>query len=133
MLQRLAQCNCGQLRATCEGEPVRVSVCHCLACKRRTGSAFSHNATFARDQVKTEGVARSYSRKTDTGRTNTYHFCPDCGSTVFYEVEMRPGTLAVPAGAFADPMFPKPTVEVFPERKVGWCELDVGDAVSEPS
>ena len=35
---RRASCTCGQLHFDCTGDPVRVSVCHCLACQRRTGS-----------------------------------------------------------------------------------------------
>src|SRR5262245_60383971 len=31
---RTATCRCGQLKALCEGEPVRVSVCHCLECQK---------------------------------------------------------------------------------------------------
>ena len=127
MIKRVAQCNCGQLQAECEGEPIRVSVCHCLACKRRTGSAFSRNATFNVGQVRTGGRWSSFSRVTDTGRTNTYHFCRECGSTVFYEVEMRPGTLSVPAGAFADAAVPPPSAEVFPERSVRWCQVSLKD------
>lgn len=123
---QLAQCNCGQLRALCTGKPDRVSVCHCLSCKRRTGSAFAWNASYVAHNVATEGRYRSFSRKTDSGRTNTYHFCPDCGSTVFYDVEMRPGMISVPAGAFADAGFPMPMVEVFAHRRVSWCVIDNG-------
>lgn len=36
MTTRQASCSCGQLRLTCAGEPVRISVCHCLECQRRT-------------------------------------------------------------------------------------------------
>ncbi|WP_340315995.1 GFA family protein [Rhizorhabdus argentea] len=124
-MQRIASCNCGQLRARAEGEPVRISVCHCLACKRRTGSAFAHNAGFNHDQVSIDGEWKSWSRTTDTGRTNTFNFCPDCGSTVFYDVEMRPGIVNIPAGAFADPDFPAPTIEVYPERMVNWCTVEL--------
>lgn len=119
-----AECNCGQLHAMCTGEPDRVSVCHCLNCKRRTGSAFAWNASFPAEAVKPVGDFRSFSRKTDTGRTNTYHFCPDCGSTVYYNVEMRPGMISVPAGAFASVDFPKPTVQVFGQRRVEWCDVN---------
>src|SRR5258707_8613238 len=38
MPTRRAACNCGQLPLTCEGEPVRISTCHCLECQRRTGA-----------------------------------------------------------------------------------------------
>ena len=35
-----AECSCGQLQVDADGDPVRISMCHCLACQRRTGSAF---------------------------------------------------------------------------------------------
>ena len=43
---RKAACCCGQLRAVCQDEPVRISVCHCLDCQRRTGSAFGFQARY---------------------------------------------------------------------------------------
>ena len=51
MTTRRASCSCGQLHLTCEGEPVRISMCHCLACQQRTGSVFGVQARFRRDQV----------------------------------------------------------------------------------
>ena len=134
MLQRHASCNCGALTVVCEGEPQRVSVCHCLACRRRTGSAFSYNATFRREQVTAEGERSTFSRLSDAGRLSVYSFCPRCGSTVFYEIEARPGMVTIPAGAFADPEFPEPTVSAFPGRQSAWlairprCHLDEEDA-----
>lgn len=35
MTKRRAACCCGQLSVTCEGEPLRISMCHCLACPPR--------------------------------------------------------------------------------------------------
>lgn len=121
-----AECNCGQLRARCTGTPDRVSVCHCTNCKRRTGSAFAWNASFPAGAVTTTGECRRFARVTDSGRTNVYYFCPTCGSTVFYDVEMRPGMISIPAGAFASADFPSPTVKVFDQRRVGWCMIDAG-------
>ncbi len=39
-MTREAACHCGQLRLEVTGEPQTVSICNCLACQRRTGSAF---------------------------------------------------------------------------------------------
>ena len=39
MPSRQASCHCGQLRLEATGEPFAVSICNCLACQRRTGSA----------------------------------------------------------------------------------------------
>jgi hypothetical protein len=48
MTTRHAACNCGQLRLTIEGEPSRISMCHCLECQRRTGAVISNQARFRR-------------------------------------------------------------------------------------
>ena len=76
---RSASCSCGQLTVTTTGEPVRISVCHCLACQRRTGSAFGVQARFPRDAVTSAGRGTRYERTADSGKTVTLTFCPDCG------------------------------------------------------
>lgn len=42
---------------------------------------------------------------------------------MLYALEAVPDAVAVPAGAFADPNFPAPRVQVYGERSVGWCAL----------
>jgi hypothetical protein len=34
MTIRTANCHCGALVLECEGEPLKVSMCHCLDCQR---------------------------------------------------------------------------------------------------
>jgi len=123
MTERVAACACGQLRVACEGEPQRVSLCHCLDCQRRTGSAFGVAAFFARTAVKTEGREKTTRRLADSGRGLTFHFCPDCGGTVFWEPDFRPDSLAVAVGAFADPSFPMPDKAVFEARAHPWVKI----------
>ena len=123
---REAACSCGQLRLTAEGDPVRVSVCHCLACQRRTGSAFGYQARFPRDRVRIDGDAREYVRISDEGEPRTYSFCPECGATVYYVTGSAPDLVAVPTGAFADPNFPEPSVSVWESRKHAWVTLPHG-------
>jgi len=120
MATRYAACTCGQLQLTVEGDPVRISMCHCLACKRRTGSAFGIQARFAASDVQVTGRYSDYVRTSDDGEQRTFHFCPDCGATVFYTLDGVPGLVAVPIGAFADPLFPPPAVSVFESRRNPW-------------
>lgn len=120
MSSRLASCSCGQLTARVDGEPVRVSICHCLACQRRTGSVFGQQARFLRENVSITGTSTEYARVGDEGSKVKFHFCPQCGSTVFYEPEGLEEFLAIPVGAFADPDFPPPRVSVYESRKHGW-------------
>ena len=120
MKQRTAACACGSVRIAVEGEPARLSICHCDACKRRTGSAFSWNATFPADQVAIEGETRSWQRDSDEGYWGRHHFCPRCGATAWYEIERRPSMISIPAGNFTDPDFPAPSVEVYWEKRCPW-------------
>jgi hypothetical protein len=124
MIQRRASCSCGQLAIVCAGEPVRVSLCHCLACQRRTGSAFGVQARFPRAQVTAfEGRASTYERTGDSGGRATFRFCPECGSTVYWELDGLPDYIAVAVGAFADPTFPAPAVAVYETRRHAWAAL----------
>lgn len=120
MATRDAACSCGQLRVTAAGDPIRISMCHCLACQRRTGSAFGIQARFAADRVRVSGRYNDYVRISDDGEARTFHFCPDCGSTVFYTLETAPDVVAVAIGAFAEPGFPPPTVSVYESRRHAW-------------
>jgi hypothetical protein len=121
---RTASCVCGALALHVEGEPIRVSVCHCLACQRRTGSAFGVQARFRREQiVKTEGIASQWVRTGDAGSRITYSFCATCGSTLCWEIDGFEGFVAIAVGAFADPGFAAPTYSVYEARQHAWVEL----------
>lgn len=120
MESRVAACSCGQLKATVYGEPVRVSICHCLACQRRTGSVFGVQARYLRKDVTVTGVSTEYHRAGDEGPGARFHFCPQCGATVYYSLLAHEEFIGIPVGAFADPNFPAPRVSVYEERMHQW-------------
>ena len=120
---RTATCRCGQLSATCEGEPVRVSVCHCFACQQRSGSPFGEQARWPADKVTIAGESTVWERTTDAGNVTTYHFCPTCGTTVWYRGKPFSDAIAIPVGLFCDPDFPPPTFSVWEERKHRWVTI----------
>lgn len=119
----MAACRCGALTARCEGEPVRVSVCHCYACQRRSGSAFAAQARFAADHVAVNGEARRYDQAGDSGGMASFYFCPTCGVTIAYRAEAEPGVIAIPIGAFADNAFPPPSYSVYETRRHSWVAI----------
>lgn len=123
MKLRTASCSCGQLTATTRGEPFRISVCHCLACQRRSGSVFAAQARFLVDAVQIQGQASQYSRVGDEGGKCTFSFCPNCGAIVHFAAEGDNTSIAIPVGAFADPTFPTPTVSVYEERMHSWVSM----------
>lgn len=124
MTTQTASCRCGQLRATVTGEPVRVSVCHCLDCKKRSGSAFAVQARWPSEQVTTEGQWKTWTHFADSGNRIIHHLCPECGSSLHYVIEGKfDGLVAIPLGAFDDPYFAAPKFSVWEERKNDWVEI----------
>lgn len=124
MTNRIASCSCGQLQARVAADPVRVSVCHCLACQRRTGSVFGAQARFPRSAVTITGTSSTWVRVGDEGSRITFHFCPTCASTVHYAVEgYDVESVAIPVGAFADPGFPAPSFSVYEDRMHPWVRM----------
>ena len=125
MTTRAATCSCGQLRLEVTGAPLQVAMCHCLACQRRTGSAFGIQAQFTSDQVHVVGRHTDYVRASDEGGALTFHFCPECGATVF-NTTSSDDDVWVPIGGFADPFFPAPTVSIFESRRHPWVGVPPG-------
>jgi len=123
MTERIASCSCGQLVARTKGEPLRVSVCHCLACQRRTGSVFGTQARFHRSDVEIRGESSTYVREGDDGGEIRFAFCPHCGATVHYQIEGMEECIGIPVGAFADPGFPSPSFSVYEARMHPWVLL----------
>ena len=124
MIQRFASCACGRLKVRCEGEPRRISMCHCVDCQRRTGSIFSIAAFFDRGTISVvRGASKAFTRDSAAGKPVTFHFCPDCGSTVFWEPNRMPQLIGIAVGAFADLSFPQPDQSVWTNNKHAWLSL----------
>ena len=127
MSTRTASCSCGQLTLTTQAQPIRVSICHCLACQRRTGRVFGAQARFLRSSVTISGESSQYVRVGDEGSSITFSFWPKCGATVHYAIQgFDDESIAVPVGAFADPRFPAPTFSVYEDRMHAWVSLPAG-------
>ncbi len=119
----IATCQCGQLSLTGSGEPDFVIACNCLACQKRTGAVFGAGAYYRRDQVSISGEAKTYQRTAETSRNLVNHFCADCGTTVYWSLEMRPDHLGVAIGCFSDPSFAGPVRAIWTENKHHWVEF----------
>jgi hypothetical protein len=127
-MERIAECHCGQLRAITSGEPDSVYVCHCKACQRRTGAVIHNGSRWLKSQVRIEGEHKIYGRVADSGFEIRFHFCPNCGSSLFWEGDRSPTTYGIAVGCFADPDFPAPTSSGWEESMHCWLGLPRGTA-----
>jgi hypothetical protein len=123
VINRTARCSCGQLSAAIAGEPLRSFVCYCLACQLRTGSAFGAQARFRSSEVQINGNTTVYTRVADSGKTVAFHFCPICGSSVYYLLPEQLDAIGIMFGAFAGQPLPSPTVAHYEARKQDWLEI----------
>jgi hypothetical protein len=124
---RTASCACGQLRVNVIGEPARVGICNCTQCQRRTGGAFAVGAFFSKNQISAiDGTHKAFARSSDAGREVEYHFCPECGSSVFWYREATPELVAISVGCFTDPTFPAPKAAIWAAHKLNWVEFPSG-------
>ena len=63
----------------------------------------------------------------DIGVSN--HFCPTCGSAVFWHTDAQPGLTMMAVGCFLDPDFPAPTIDLFTSMRYSW----IGDLAGAQS
>lgn len=108
MISLTGGCLCGDVRITAAGAPYRVGLCHCLDCRRLSGSVFQAAAIFPADAVTISGETRDFA-----GRS----FCPRCGSSVFG----RSGDeIEIGLGALDEPGQLTPTYELWTIRREAW-------------
>lgn len=123
MIKRTAECHCGALQITCNGDPTMVVACHCGLCQRRTGSSYGLGAWYEKESLKIEGRDKVFQRSGEQGMNLSYHFCPECGSTVYWEEATMTNLVGVAAGCFDDPQFPAPSISTYTDRQHHWLTL----------
>jgi hypothetical protein len=80
-------------------------------------------AYYKRTLVRLEGESKVYVRTTESGRKMRFHFCQNCGSSVYWEADLRPDDYGIAVGAFADPQFPAPKYSLWEETIHPWIDL----------
>lgn len=126
---KIARCSCGKLQAEVEGPPDGgVVVCHCAECQRRSGAPFGVGAYYSKDKVRISGDSTLYTRDATSGHPFHQHFCPACGTTLYWYSDYKPDTIGIAVGAFADSDFPPPVRSVWEQSRHRWVALPDGIA-----
>jgi hypothetical protein len=120
-----ARCSCGALTLTLPDKPGAVIACHCIECQRRTGAPFGTGAFYPVEAVTISGTDKQYTRDAASGGKVHSHFCPNCGSSVYWKAENLPSMIGVALGALTDAsQFPAPAKSIFERSKHCWVEID---------
>ncbi|KAK4540369.1 hypothetical protein LTR36_009226 [Oleoguttula mirabilis] len=117
-------CFCGKTRIKYTGDVQATALCHCLDCRKITGSTYSTNIIVPGDGFEvTSGSPKTYAKKADTGNTITSHFCGDCGSTLWRDGETFGPNKVIKVGVMDDVnafASAKPGIELYAPERVGW-------------
>lgn len=129
MAENTGGCVCGAVRFKTSGAPLRVTVCHCKWCQRRTGTAFGTEVVYESGQVEIAGaeIARYRHVSDESGRWLDLEFCRRCGTNLGFTLEAAPGLRTLPAGTFDEPDWIRPERltfrHVFLRSRRGWSDL----------
>ena len=111
------QCHCGAVRYEMTTETIHQAICHCSDCRRHAGAPFVSWALVDKAEMTIEGETREYA-SSENGRR---HFCPECGTSLFYTNEAAfPGKIDVQTGTLDEPDAMPPQVQVQAAERVGW-------------
>jgi hypothetical protein len=112
-------CHCGATRYEAADTPNRHSVCHCTDCRRSAGAPMVAWAVYgAGDVLVTKGQPKVRA-SSEHGRR---HFCPECGTGLFYTneaflsglIDVQTATLDEPGRVVA------PSAQVQVAERIGW-------------
>jgi hypothetical protein len=112
------------------------ALCHCLDCRKITGSLFSTNIIVPGESFSvTQGTPKEYSKTADSGKTMTSFFCGDCGSTLWRSSETYGTSKIIKAGTLdgddALGSTAKPAVELFSKHRIPWLPAIEGTQLNE--
>ena len=113
------QCHCGAVRYEMSAEAIHQALCHCSDCRRHSGAPMVAWGLVPQDQITIDGETKEYA-SSEHGRR---HFCPACGTSLFYTSEqVFPGQIDVQIATLDDPDAIPPKLQIQVADRIGWME-----------
>lgn len=112
-------CHCGAIRYEAAAIPARHSLCHCVDCRRAAGAPVVGWAIFTQTEMHIRGETAIYASSENTQR----HFCPQCGTGLFYtNAAIFPGMIDVQTATLDNPDLVPPQEQIQLAERIGWME-----------
>lgn len=116
-------CTCGDLSYHLTGSPLFVHVCHCLDCKRRSGSAFAITTIVLEDDIV---VTRGSVQDTSDDGVHTRFYCASCGQEIWATSTRHQATALLRTGTLNDSRQLSVGAHIWVKRKQAWVSLAEG-------
>jgi hypothetical protein len=119
-----ASCLCGGVTYEITGPIVRGRYCHCVHCRKFSGTAHAAWGLIETTQLAIAPSSTGIS-KYDSGN-GLRVFCSSCGSPLWYEPTRLPQYRGIPLGVVDDEGVPEPEMHVWMKSKVSWESISDG-------
>jgi hypothetical protein len=124
----LGGCLCGSVRYEISTPLGIIEHCHCSACRKAHGSAFSTNSIVPTDALRVTSGAGFLSEYVSAPNRHKC-FCSKCGSQLFIRRLNRPEFTIVAVGTIDGDPHRRPERHVFVVSKARW--YDIGDSLPQ--
>lgn len=115
------RCFCDAIRFEVEGPEKFACFCYCESCQRAAGAPVVAWATYSRDSFR---VTRGEMRWQRSSPAVSRGICAQCGSSISYEIENRPGEIDISLNCLDDPAVATPRAHIWTEDKQPWMGID---------
>lgn len=117
-------CLCGAVRYEVSGDPQRFYHCHCLRCRKSSGTGHATNLMLTNAKlVFTDGESRLKRYKVPEAERFSRQFCSECGSSVARFVP-EIDAVVVPAGSLDCAVPIQPQARIFWDSRAEWSCSD---------
>ena len=113
-------CFCEKVRFAVAGPEKFACFCHCQSCQRAAGAPIVAWATYDRDRFAiTRGAMRWHASSPGVTRGH----CSDCGTTISYENDKRPGEIDLTLNSLDNPNGPVLRAHIWTEDRQPWLQI----------
>ncbi len=116
-------CLCKSVRYRITAEPLTMRLCWCRDCQYLAAGNATANVVFPSEAVTITGALSDFISVADSGNVMHRKFCPECGTPMFSQAEVRPHVIIVRAGTLDDPEQVRPVANIWTESAPGWACL----------
>lgn len=116
-------CLCRSIRYVIEGELGDFGYCHCISCRKASGSAHAANAGLHRDSLRLndpEQLLQEYESSPGKFRV----FCSRCGSPLYAYLSATPHLVRIRLGTLDTPFSKTAKAHTFVSEKASWHVIE---------
>lgn len=117
-------CLCGAVQFQSTAEPLAVGHCHCVDCRKSSGTGHCTHIVIPKDAFSVSGEVTFYERPADSGNIVSRGFCPSCGSAIYSKNSGMPEMVFPRASSLDDPDVVTPAMVVYASRAPTWDYMD---------